>query len=80
MAEKKVVDEDILLKYEMLTQEINRVKEENNSLKLKIRDLEESSQSKKLESMKKMINGLYNIIENLNYSHFSDFQLYYTVH
>ena len=39
--------------------------EENNSLKLKIRDLEESSQSKKLESMKKMINGLYNIIENL---------------
>ena len=45
MDEKKVVD--LLHKNELLIQEINGLKEENNSLKMKIRDLEKSSESKK---------------------------------
>ena len=48
MDEKKVANEDILLKYELLAQEINRLKEENNSLKLKNREQEDISQSKKI--------------------------------
>ena len=53
----------MLIKKELLVQEINRLKEENNCLKLKIRDLEDSSKSKKIEFQKK-INGLYRVIEN----------------
>ena len=69
MDEKKVSNEDILLKYELLAQEINRLKEENNSLKLKNRELEETSQSKKIESLEKINNGLLNVIESHKKTH-----------
>ena len=42
---KKVAIEDILIKKKLLVQKINGLKEENNCLKMKIRDLEDSSKS-----------------------------------
>ncbi len=59
MDEKK--DFDLLRQNELL---INGLKEENNSLKMKIRNLEQSFQSK-IESLKKIISGQNTIIEGL---------------
>ena len=59
MDEKKIVD--LLHQNEFL---IKGLKEENNSLKMKIRDLEQSSESKK-ESLKRIISGQNTIIEGL---------------